>query len=643
MMHACVLASLTAALAWSADWRQYGGDTGGTKYSPLERIDARNAGRLRVAWRWESIDAPIQRTQKLRPWLFEATPLAVNGILFTSTSLGQVAAIDGMTGRTIWTYDPKSYTSGYPPVYGFVHRGVAYWEDREDARILFGTSDSFLIALDAKTGKPVSAFGNGGRIDLLDGLPKPANRRKISVSSPPVVCRGVVAVGTALGDGQVGPSSDLPAGDVQGFDVRTGKRLWTFASVARGNSFGSDTWKAGSSGSPRGVSAWPPLAADETLGFVYLPFSTPANDYYGGDRPGNNLFGSSVVCLNARTGERVWHFQTSHHDIWDYDPPAAPMLADLNVEGTFVKALIQVTKQGFCFVLDRITGKPVWPIIEKPVPDSDAPHEQTSPTQPMPTRPPPFDRQGVVSNEDLIDFTPELRKQAEAILSKYRVGPLFTPPSFQGTVSLPGSQGGASWAGAAFDPETQKLYIPSVTRPTVITLLERPEAGPPGRATTSDRFRGSRTALSGPEGLPLFKPPFGRITAIDLRTGTHSWVVASGEGPRDHAQLRHLKLPSLGWPLRTFVLLTKTLLFTAQEGPVERERTVDGHIEADHGTRDPKLRAYDKATGQLVSEVPMPANATGSPLTYLANGKQYIVIAAGGSNLPAELIAFTVP
>jgi quinoprotein glucose dehydrogenase len=642
-MKNALFAVFIAAVASAADWMHYGADAGGSKYSPLDKIDSHNAGRLKLAWRWKSIDGPVQRAQKLRPWLFEATPLAVNGILFTSTSLGQVAAIDGATGRTIWTYDPKSYTGGYPPVYGFVHRGVAYWEDRGDARILLGTPDSFLIALDARTGKPIATFGNAGRIDLLDGLPKPANRRKISVSSPPVVCRGVVIVGTALGDGQVGPSSDLPAGDVQGFDVRTGKRIWSFASVARPGTFGSETWEAGSSRSPRGVSAWPPLAADEQLGFVYLPFSTPANDYYGGDRPGDNLFGSSVVCLNARTGERVWHFQTSHHDIWDYDPPAAPILTDITVEGKHIKALIQVTKQGFCFVFDRTNGTPVWPIVEKPVPQSDAPHERASATQPWPTRPLPFDRQGVVSNDELIDFTPELRKQAEEILSKYRVGPLYTPPSFRGTVSLPGSQGGASWAGAAFDPESQKLYVPSVTRPTVITLHEKPEAGRAGATTTSDRFRGSRVALTGPEGLPLFKPPFGRITAIDLRTGMHAWVAASGEGPRDHPRLRHLKLPELGSPLRTFVLLTRTLLFAVQEGPVERERSVDGHIEADHSTRDAKLRAYDKGTGQLVSEVPMPANATGSPLTYLANGKQYIVVAVGGSNLPAELIAFTTP
>lgn len=637
MLRLCITVFL-----WSADWKYYGADAGGSKYSPLDQIDARNAGRLQMAWRWASIDGPIQRVQNLRTWLFQATPLAVKGKLYTSTSFGQVAAIDGATGETLWTYDPKSYTGGYPPVYGFVHRGVAYWEDRGDARVLLGTPDNYLIALDARTGKPISSFGTGGRVDLLEGQRKGVNRRKISVSSPPAVCRGVVIVGTALGDGQVGPGPDLPAGDVQGFDVRTGKRLWTFASVARPGTTGGETWEGGSSNTPRGVSAWAPLTADEQLGYVYLPFSTPANDYYGGDRPGNNLFGSSIVCLNAKTGQRVWHFQTSHHDIWDYDPPAAPLLVDIQVDRKPIKALIQVAKQAHCFVLNRLDGKPVWPVIEKPVPQSEAPHERTSPTQPFPTRPLPFDRQGAVSKDDLIDFTPELRKEAEAILNKYQAGPLYTPPSFRGAVSLPGSQGGASWAGAAFDPETQRVYIPSVTRPTVITLQENSKQEG-GRTTTTDRFRGSRTTLTGPDGLPLFKPPFGRITSIDLRTGTHAWMVPSGDGPRDHPRLRHLSLPPLGWPLRTFVLATKTLLFAAQEGPVERERTVDSHIEADHTLRNPTLRAHDKRTGQLVAEVPIPANATGSPMTYLANGKQYIVLAVGGSNIPAELIALTVP
>jgi quinoprotein glucose dehydrogenase len=626
-----------ATLAWSADWPHYGADPHGTKYSPLTQITATNAGQIKITWRWKSIDEPVQRSRNIRPWLFEATPLAVRGMLYTSTSLGQVAAIDGRTGRTAWTYDSKSYDSGHPYGYGFVSRGVSYWEEGADGRIIYGTPDSFLIALDAKTGKPIPTFGKAGRVDLLDGLPKPANRRRMLVSSPPVICRGVVVVGTALGDGLAGPSADLPRGDVQAFDIRSGKRLWVFSSVPRAGEFAQETWQQDSRRSPRGVSAWTPLASDEELGYVYLPFSTPSNDYYGGARPGDNLFGTSIVCLNVRTGKRVWHFQTSHHDVWDYDPPASPVLADLTINGRVRKTLVQVTKQAFCFVLDRLTGKPIWPIQEKRVPQSDAPHERTAVSQPFPVKPPPFDRQGFVSPNDLIDFTPELRKEAEALLAKIRLGPLYTPPSLHGTLSLPGSQGGASWAGAAFDAESGILYVPSVTRPTVIKLVETADA------STTDRFRGARVVLTGPDGLPLFKPPFGRITAIDLNTGTKSWMVASGAGPRDHPRLRHLNLPRLGWPLRTFVLATKTLLFAAQEGPVERERSVDGHLEADHGTRDANLWAYDKRTGQIIAEIPMPANATGSPMTFLASGKQYIVVAVGGSNLPAELIAFSLP
>lgn len=313
------------------------------------------------------------------------------------------------------------------------------------------------------------------------------------------------------------------------------------------------------------------------------------------------------------------------------------------MEGKQIKALAQVTKQAFCFVLDRRTGKPVWPVAEKPVPQSDAAKERSSPTQPFPSKPPPFDRQGVSSEDDLIDFTPDLRQKALSMLQKFDYGPLYTPPSFKGSVSLPGSQGGASWAGAAFDPETAMLYVPSVTRPTVMTLYEKEHPRFKGLKLTTDAYFGYRDALVGPEGLPLFKPPYGRVTAINLSTGEHKWMMASGEGPRDHPLLKDLKLPKLGWPLRTFVLLTKTLLITGQEGPVGSERSREGHVEADHSIRDAKLRAYDKRTGELLAEIELPANATGSPMTYLVNGKQYIVVAVGGSNIPAELVALALP
>jgi quinoprotein glucose dehydrogenase len=629
------------------EWSSYGADSGNSKYSPLDQISKENVNRLRVVWRWRSIDEQVQqRNPNLRPWLFETTPLMIGGRLYMTYIFGQIGALDAGRGKVIWYYDPRSYANGNTPMLPFANRGVAYWCDAKvnpkDERILAATVDNYLLALDARTGRLIPEFGNGGRIDLTVGVARTNERKMYVNSSPPVICRGVVVVGSGILDAR-GPNEKTPRGDVRGFDVHTGKQLWVFHSVPERGEAGNETWLNASWKTPRGVSAWAPLSADEELGYVYLPFSAPSNDYYGGDRPGNNLFGDSIVCLNARTGQRIWHFQTTHHGLWDYDPPAAPTLVDITVEGRRIKALAQVTKQGFCFVLDRATGKPVWPVIEKAVPQSDAARERTSPTQPFPTKPAPFDRQGVQSEDDLIDFTPELREKASGILKKYNYGPLYTPPSFKGTISVPGSQGGASWAGAAFDPETEMLYVPSVTRPTVMTLYEKGDPRIKGRPQTTDAYSGFREILVGPEGLPLFKPPFGRITAINLRTGDHSWVAASGDGPRNHPMLKDLKLPRLGWPLRTFVLVTKSLLFAAQESPVGPERFVGEHVEADHSIREPELRAYDKRTGELLAQIELPANASGAPMTYFTNGKQYIVVAVGGSNIPAELVALALP
>jgi len=637
----CVLLSAGPAGRQGEEWLSYGGSQANLKYSTLDQIGKNNVRQLKIAWRWRSADEDIKKDANVRPWLFEATPLMAGGVLYVSTGLNQIVAIDASSGKSLWRHDPKSYASGKAALYGFTHRGVAYWPGALDVspRILIGTVDGYLLALDAATGTPASDFGRDGRVDLMaDWLPS-ADRNLYTVTSPPVIVRGVVIVGSGISDTR-GPNPSTPPGDVRGFNVRTGKLLWTFHSVPRQGEFGNDTWLEDSWKSPRGVSAWAPLSGDEELGYVYLPFSTPSSDYYGGNRPGDNLFGTSVVCLDATTGKRVWHFQTTHHDIWDYDPPAAPILTDITAFGRHIKALAQVTKHGFVFVLDRVSGKPVWPIVERPVPQSTSGKERTAATQPFPTKPAPFDRQGV-TEQDLIDLTPAIRAEAVEILHKYDFGPLYAPPSFRGAVSLPGSQGGASWAGAAFDPETQTLYVPSVTRPTVNTLYERDATRFKGTPTT-DRYFGFREALVGPQGLPLFKPPFGRITAIDLASGTHRWVIPSGEGPRDHPALQGLKLPKLGWPLRTFVLITKTLLFAAQEGPVGPESYPNAHIEADHTIRDAKLRVYDKTTGTDVAEFELPANATGSPMSYAAGGKQFIVVAVGGSNLPAELVAFSL-
>ena len=373
--------------------------------------------------------------------------------------------------------------------------------------------------------------------------------------------------------------------------------------------------------------------------------ATPANDYYGGHRPGDNLFGESLVCLNAATGERVWHYQLVHHGLWDFDLPAAPNLVDIRVDGQRVKAVAQVTKQGFCFVFNRVTGKPIWPIEEKVVPPSDVPGERASPTQPFPTRPAPFERQGL-GEDDLIDFTPELRAEAKAVIARYRTGPLFTPPTEKGTISLPSVTGGANWAGAAYDSDSGYLYVPSATLPFTITLTKPPSEDSEATRTSPARYVGKfdLVALSA-RGLLLTKPPYGRVTAIDLNTGDHAWMKPLGEGPRHHPDLSHLNLPRLGWPFRGHILLTKSLLLVAQEGRNANLRPSDrrNSIVADFNTFQPKLAAFDKATGELIAEVDLPANAAGAPMTYMMGGKQYIAMPVGGGNLPAELIALALP
>ena len=610
----------------AGEWRYYGGDAGSTKYAPLDQINRDNVGDLEVAWTWESPDVAITKgNRRLFSFAHEYTPLAIDGVLYTSTSISQVAAIDGATGETLWVFNPKAYEAGRPTNLGFVHRGVAYWTDGAQERLYLAAHDAFLYAIDAKTGKAVSEFGEGGRVNLAEAIPRAAAPRNYTMTSPPVVCRDVVIVGSSISDGP--QNKEAPRGDVQAFDVRTGKPAWIFHSVPQEGEFGVETWEDDSWKYTGNTNVWTLMSADEELGYVYLPFGTPTNDWYGGHRPGDNLFAESLVCVDATTGKRVWHFQTVHHGLWDYDLPAAPVLCDITVDGREIKAVAQITKTGFTFVFDRANGKPVWPIEERPVPQTKVPGERTSPTQPFPTRPAPYERQGA-TEENLIDFTPELLAEAKEILSQYDHGPLFTPPTEKGTLNLPGWAGGANWWGAAFDPDTSMLYIPSHTGPISVKLTK-----PDAARSNLDYVRGGGAfgrPVSGPRGLPLFKPPWGRITAIDLNTGDHAWMIPHGDGPRKKvSEIVGRDVGPLGGG-GGGPLLTKTLLFFGQGAGGRGGRSGGGAS---------MLRAYDKANGKVIAELPLPARPSGTPMTYTSGGKQYIVLATNDR----KLVAFSLP
>ena len=629
-----VPASHTGSAPVSSDpgeWRHYGGDAGARKYSPLTQIATDTLPRLHVAWQWPSPDnAIVAANPTSRPGAYQDTPLMVNGVLYTVTSLGQLAAIAPGTGAAIWTFDPGSWKAGRPGNLGFVHRGMAYWTDGTRERLLVGTGDAYLIAVDARTGALAPDFGDGGRVDLMAGVAHAVRTTLYSSSSAPVVCRDVIVVGASVHDGPA--TKEYPRGDVTGYDVRTGKRLWTLHSIPRKFEHGRDTWSGDAAEYTGSTNVWTLMSADEELGLVYLPFGTPTNDFYGGHRPGANLFAESIVAVEPRTGRRRWHFQAVHHGLWDYDLPAAPTLVDITVRGKSIKALAQVSKQGFTYVLDRRTGVPVWPIEERAVPQSTVPGERTSPTQPFPTRPPAFERQGL-TDDNLIDFTPELRRRALEAVQGFDRGPLFTPPSERGTLQLPGWVGGANWGGAAFDPATRLLYVPSLTSPTMVQLVT-PD---PGKSNFQLR-RGGLMITPSVDGLPLTKPPYGRVTALDLDSGTLAWMSAVGDGPRRHPLLAALDLPPLGMETRGNPLVTGALLFIAQGG---------GNLAAAPGGAGPvpelrKLRAFDKATGaQLWEAVPPIPGPMAAPMTYMHQGRQYVVIAVG-AGLNAGLVAYAL-
>ena len=542
------------------EWRYYGGDIGGTKYSPLDQINGDNVADLQIAWRW--------KTDNFGPRVdfnYQATPLMIGGVLYTTAGWRRdVVAIDAATSETLWMYRYDEGVRGQmASVRASSGRGVAYWTDGQGAeRIIHVTKGYHLIALDAKTGQPVPTFGKHGIVDLYeglyDGLDRPTPEAgQIGLNSPATVVGDVVVVGAALR--ALAPAKEFAAGFVRGYDVRIGKRLWIFHTIPQPGEFGNNTWENDSWSYTGNTGVWGQISADEELGYVYLPVETATNDMYGGHRPGDNLFAESLVCLDAKTGERIWHFQFIHHGLWDYDTPTGPALVDVTVNGKQIKAVAQVTKQAWTYVFDRVTGEPIWPIEERPVPQSDVPGERTSPTQPFPTKPAAFDRQGVTP-DDLLDFTPELRAEALRIASEYTLGPIFTPPipadsnGFRALLMLPAATGGANWQGGAVDAETGILYVASVTNPTIAGLHHDPARSTMDYISGGGRRRaGDRSAVPqgcgeiGPLGLPLIKPPWGRITAIDLNTGEHLWMVANGDTPdcvKSHPALSVLEIPT---------------------------------------------------------------------------------------------------
>ena len=630
--------------AVEGNWPTYGGDPGSTKYSPLDEIDRDTVQRLHVVWRWDSPDNAIVTANRAGlprlPFAYKATPVMADGVLYIKTSMSQAAAIDGSTGETLWVFDPGTWEGEAPTNTGFNARGVAYWSDGLNSRVFLPTGDAYLYALDAETGRPVADFGADGAIDATQGLRRPISRREYQLMSAPIVVGDVVVIGSVVSDG---PRYQLaPPGDVRGFDVRTGEELWEFHTIPQPGEFGNETWENGSWRDTGAANAWGLLSADPELGYVYVPTGTPTNDWYGGHRHGDNLFAESIVCLDAKTGERVWHYQFVHHGLWDYDATAAPVLVDLVVGGRPVKAVAVVTKQAYTYVFDRVTGEPVWPIEEQLVAQSKVPGERTAPTQPHPTKPPAFDRQGVTV-DDLIDFTPALREEAIEILERFVYGPLFEPPTVVddgklGTILLPGAVGGANWPGAGVDPETGWLYVPSHTRPSVIQL-EMPD---PSRSDFR-YVRGRGTRLTGPRGLPLFKPPYSRLSAFNLHEGTLEWALALGDGPRQEVIDLGIADPGpLGGSSYTGPLVTKTMLFLGLRGSDAPDLgfVSSGTSGAEIGS-SPVLNAYDKATGRLLHSVELDVPPTGTPMTYRLGGKQYLVVAYGTADT-AGLVAMAV-
>jgi quinoprotein glucose dehydrogenase len=679
----------------NGEWTTYGADLANTRYSPLAQIAADNFSKLEIAWRF--------KTESLGPrpeYQFESTPLMARGVVYSTAGTRRaVVALDGATGELMWVHGEREGDRGASAPRQLSGRGLAYWTDGREERVLYVTPGYRLVALDARTGSPVPSFGKAGAVDLKledDQVMDPV-KGEVGLHAAPIVAGNTIIIGAAHLSGGVPRGKSNEKGYIRGFDVRNGKRLWIFHTIPRPGEFGNDTWLNDSWSYTGNTGVWAQMSVDEELGLAYLPVEAPTGDYFGGHRPGNNLFSESIVAVDLKTGQRRWHYQTVHHGIWDHDLPCAPILADITVNGRTVKALAQPTKQAFLFVLDRATGKPIWPIEERPVEKGEVPTEWYAPTQPFPLDARgnvfAYDRNGF-SRDDLIDFTPELRAEGEKLISRYKIGPIYTPPVVSraegplGTLQLAINGGGTVWAGGSFDPETRILYVYSRRQAGALGLIKPDPSkndmtyvqgsaltgvrvavpmgaapataaaapGPPGSpaasgspatgaAAPTSALAGGRGGAGGGEGggggltvqgLAIVKPPYGSISAISLDKGEVLWHIAHGDTPdivRNHPALKGLTIPRTGQAGIIGTLVTKTLLIAGEA----QITAAAGH------PRGALLRAYNKATGQDAGSVLMPAQQSGSPMTYMLNGKQYLIVAVGGGNYPGELLAFRLP
>jgi quinoprotein glucose dehydrogenase len=666
----------------NGDWPHYTADLKGTKYSPLDQINSSNFSKLEVAWRFKTDNLGTRPEYKL-----EGTPIAIKGVLYaTAGTRRSIVALDGKTGELMWSHSMREGNRAAIAPRQLSGRGLSYWTDgRGDDRVIYVTTGYRLVELNAHDGSIIKSFGKDGIVDLKMGMVTGTGKQidletgEAGLHSTPLVVKDTVIVGSSFKEGMTVATHNNTKGLVRAYDVRTGKLTWTFNTIPRPGEFGNETWENGSWATNGNTGVWTQMTVDEDLGLVYLPVESPTSDYYGGERPGDNLYGESLVCVDLKTGQRKWHFQIVHHPIWDYDLSSAPILADIVVDGKPIKAVALPSKESLLYVFDRVTGKPVWPIVEKPVPQSDVPGEKTAATQPFPTKPPAYGRNEFKVPDDLIDFTPELRAQAKDIVARYKTGPMFLPPivgdpkTFLGAINLGNASGGTNWPGAGYDPETHIVYAQANQSAVTPISLRTPPAGfsdiryvsgrndlefrvaeGPGFGSAADAPQrrptpppapaaGARPAAAGGggfglnvQGLSIIKPPYGVISAVNLDKGELQWQVPFGETPdvvRNHPALKGMNIPNTGQGGSVGLLVTKTLVVLGDN----LLTTTPQH------PRGAMLRAYDKATGKEIGAVWMPAPQSGSPMTYSANGKQYIIVAVSGGAYSGEYIAYSLP